>query len=50
MWSDDPPDDEFLQTLRIAFAEARAEVVKFPNPLLDRESASTVYVARKASA
>ena len=46
MWSDDPPEDEFLQTLRTAFATARAEVVKFPNPLLDRESASTVYIAR----
>jgi spermidine synthase len=49
MWSDDPPDEEFLRTLRTVFATARAEVVKFPNPLLDRESASTVYVARKAS-
>jgi spermidine synthase len=46
MWSDDPPDDEFLQALRAAFATARAEVVTFPNPLLDRESASTVYLAR----
>jgi spermidine synthase len=50
MWSDDPPDDEFLQTLRTAFATARAEVVTFPNPLLDRDSASTVYVARKSEA
>lgn len=48
MWSDDPPDAEFLETLRSAFATARAEIVKFPNPLLDRESASTVYIARKA--
>jgi spermidine synthase len=48
MWSDEPPDEEFLQLLRSVFAEARAEVVKFPNPLLDRESASTVYVAARA--
>ena len=48
LWSDDPPDDEFLQMLRQSFASARAEVVTFPNPLLERESASTVYVARKA--
>lgn len=46
MWSDDPPDDGFLQLLRDGFATARAEVVTFPNPLLDRDSASTVYVAR----
>ncbi len=49
MWSDDPPDEDFLQALRLAFATARAEIVKFPNPLLDRESASTVYIARKQS-
>jgi spermidine synthase len=49
MWSDDPPDAEFLAVLRTVFATARAEIVKFPNPLLDRESASTVYIARKAS-
>jgi spermidine synthase len=47
MWSDDPPDEEFLQTLRAVFASARAEVVTFPNPLLDHYSESTVYVARK---
>lgn len=46
MWSDDPPDEGFLQLLRAGFATARAEVVTFPNPLLDRDSASTVYVAR----
>lgn len=50
MWSDDAPDEEFLQLLQGVFATARAEVVKFPNPLLDCDSASTVYVARKAGA
>jgi spermidine synthase len=48
MWSDDPPDDDFLATLSAVFATAKAHVVRFPNPLLDRESASTVFVARKA--
>jgi spermidine synthase len=46
LWSDDPPDDDFLHALRAAFATAEAHVVTFANPLLDRESASTVYVAR----
>jgi spermidine synthase len=46
MWSDDPPDDEFLQTLHQVFAHATAHVVKFHNPVLDCESASTVYVTR----
>lgn len=49
MWSDDPPDDDFLGLLRATFATARAEVILFPNPLLDRESSGTVYVARTAS-
>jgi len=48
LWSDDPPDDDFLAALRTVFSATKAHVVRFPNPLLDRESASTVYVARKA--
>jgi spermidine synthase len=47
LWSDDPPDEEFLGLLGSAFANARAHVVTFPNPVLETESASTVYVAGK---
>lgn len=48
MWSDDKaPDTEFLESLQSVFTSARVEVVTFPNPLLETESASTVYVARK---
>ena len=50
MWSDDPPDGEFLELLHEVFVTARADVVRFPNPLLEVDSASTVYVARKGSA
>jgi spermidine synthase len=46
LWSDDPPDEPFLADLRAVFAEVRAEIVAFPNPLLDRDSESTVYVAK----
>jgi spermidine synthase len=46
MWSDDPPDEEFLTALDGAFADSRAHIVSFHNPLLDCEAASTVYVAR----
>jgi spermidine synthase len=49
LWSDDPPDDEFLEKLGNVFATVRAHVVTFPNPLTESESASTVYVACKAS-
>jgi spermidine synthase len=50
LWSDDPPDDEFLEKLGAVFATARAHVVTFPNPVTESESASTVYVASKADA
>jgi spermidine synthase len=46
MWSDDPPDEEFLRELDLAFADTRAHIVTFANPLLECDSASTVYVAR----
>ena len=48
LWSDDPPDADFLTTLRAVFAEANAHDISFFNPLLECDSASTVYVARKA--
>ncbi len=50
LWSDDPPDAEFLSMLGAVFESSAAHVVTFENPLLERESASTVYVARVAAA
>jgi spermidine synthase len=47
LWSDDPPDAEFMQVLSAVFATARADVVTFPNPLTGGTSANTVYVARR---
>ncbi len=49
MWSDDPPDDPFLATLREVFANVRTEIVTFPNPLRGTDSASTVYLARRSA-
>ena len=48
LWSDDAPDPAFVRTLEAVFGSVAAHVVSFPNPLLDRDSASTVYVAVKA--
>jgi spermidine synthase len=48
LWSDDPPDEDFLGVLDSVFATARAHIVSFPNPLLEGTSESTVYVACKA--
>ena len=50
MWSDDPPEEEFLQALDLAFESSRAHIVQFDNPLLDCNATSTVYVARAAGA
>lgn len=49
MWSDEPPDDDFMAVIDTAFATVRAHVVTFANPLLETDSASTVYVARKSA-
>ncbi|MDX6245241.1 MAG: hypothetical protein QOE76_2964 [Frankiales bacterium] len=45
LWSDDPPDPEFLAVLEEAFATTEARVVPFANPITGGESANTVYVA-----
>ena len=50
LWSDDAPDEIFLKHLAEVFENPRAQVVKFPNPLLGKESESTVYVARQGGA
>lgn len=45
LWSDDAPDEDFLARLAVVFQSSHARVVKFFNPLLEKDSASTVYVA-----
>lgn len=45
LWSNDPPDPDFCGMLTEVFAESRAEVVEFPNPLQGRTASNTVYVA-----
>jgi spermidine synthase len=47
MWSDEAPDEVFMQTLESVFEDVRAQVVAFDNPLTESRSASTVYVSRK---
>ena len=48
MWADREPDEGFVQQLGAVFAEAWAEVVRFPNPLTGGEACGTVYLARTA--
>lgn len=45
LWSNDSPDEEFLAALTSTFAQARAEVVTFANPLQNREATATIYLA-----
>lgn len=48
VWSDDPPDAGFTELLKSVFYSAEAVVVPFYNPIQDKESANTVYLASKA--
>lgn len=45
LWSNDPPDRAFTDTLGQVFATSAAHVVTFANPVRGGESANTVYVA-----
>lgn len=45
LWSDDPPEVQFMAALRDVFGSVEAHVVPFENPILGCDSESTVYVA-----
>ncbi|TFC99915.1 spermidine synthase [Cryobacterium sandaracinum] len=44
LWSDDPPDDDFLASLGSVFVTSTAHVISFDNPLTGGASTNTVYV------
>ena len=46
LWSDDPPDDEFVTALNGVFTQVASHVVEFDNHLTGGRSSNTVYVAR----
>lgn len=48
LWSDDPPDGEFMRLLDRVFQSSTAHIVTFPNPYTGGESSNTVYLARRA--
>jgi len=48
LWSDDPPEEQFMAALNEVFATCDTHVVPFENPILGRNSESTVYVASVA--
>jgi len=49
MWSDDPPEASFTSALQEVFTSVTSHIVSFPNPILEKSSASTVYIAHNAS-
>lgn len=44
MWSDEGPDEDFIAVLEAVFANIRAEVVAFDNPLTGGTSTCTIYI------
>ena len=48
MWSNEPPDEDFLAVLEAVFVAPEARVVSFFNPFQNREATNTVYLARAA--
>ncbi len=47
LWSDDPPEPNFLAVLSEVFADVSAHIVEFANPLTGGQSANTVYLASR---
>lgn len=45
LWSNDPPDEEFISLLNKVFQSAESHIVSFPNLYTDKESSCTVYIA-----
>ena len=46
LWSDDPPDEEFIDILAETFDEVWGETVVFPNPLHGGEDSNGLYIGR----
>ena len=49
LWSDDPPDEDFVAVLEQVFPRVESHVVPFANPITGSESANSVYVAVTSS-
>lgn len=46
LWSNEPPEEGFTQVLGQVFAQARAEEVRFLNPIQGNEAVQAVYIAQ----
>lgn len=48
LWSNDPPDRDYLAILESWFTDVAAEIIEFPNPLQNRTATNTVYLASRS--
>ena len=47
LWSDDPPDEKFIELLDSVFDSTESHIINFANPYTGKESSNTVYLAYK---
>ena len=45
LWSNDPPENEFINLLESVFQSSESHIVTFPNPYTGGGSTNTVYIA-----
>ncbi len=48
LWSNDPPEPEFIELLETVFASSESHIITFPNPYKGTDSTNTVYLAHKS--
>ena len=48
LWSNEPPDNDFIALLGEVFVDCRSHVVRFANPYTGGRSSNTVYLAHRA--
>jgi spermidine synthase len=46
VWSNDPPDDEFMTELKKVFDSVHADVIEFPTPYTGDIASNTIYIAK----
>jgi spermidine synthase len=47
LWSNDPPDETFINTLESVFSQTKTHVVSFLNPYTNEMANNTVYISSK---
>lgn len=49
LWSNDPPETEFIDLLESVFESSESHIVTFTNPYKNTDSTNTVYLAHKSN-